>query len=191
MQEFTKEEVLQKLGLDKMPEARMKGLEQREIPSGGGMLKWKKACQLLDAIESAAFMRYCPDGIVVDQSLDPTSFDPSHSRIISIPTDRPAPVNPKITRATGISANNTAQDQYLYLWTEVVRYVMELGASAISPIRVFRTSGAEGTVPLLGAVFKLDYKIPDGLTREDIGSNLGWLSDKKNNAVLDESAPVA
>lgn len=176
--DYTQEDVLAELGLDQMPPARLPGLEQKKI-AGGGMLKWKKAVQLIDPIETAAFMRYAPDDIPFDQSLDPIPFSPDHSRALSIRTDVPIPMHPKIAKATGMTAEPTAQNHYIWLWIEVDRHLIELGAKAVSPVKIFRTSGAEGTWPLLGALFKLSFAVPDGLARADIGANWGVLSDRR------------
>lgn len=162
-----------------MPASRLAGADPVGNLNPRSQITFKMAVALIDPIESASFMRYIPDWVEVDNSLDPRAFSPDHSRAISIFTDVPIPTHPKITRATGISSLPTAQNQYLFLSLEIQRHIVELGAAAISPVHLFRTSGGEGHRPLLGAIFKVRYEIPDGLSREDIGANLGVLSEKR------------
>jgi hypothetical protein len=176
--EYTKETVLKDLGLDQMPAPRLKGLEHA-TPTGGSMLKWKKAVQLIDEIESCAFERFIPDALEIDQSMDPRSFNPDNSRVISIFTDIPIPMVERISRSTGITEAPTAENHYLWLALEVDRHVIELGAEACSPIKIFRLHGSDGTRPLLGAMFKLRF--PSNVAREDIGANWGLLSEKARN----------
>lgn len=178
--EYTKEDVLKELGLDQMPEARLPGSAPAGNINPRSNMKFKMAVQLIDAIESAAFMKYLPDWIVIDQSLDPRSFDPEHSRIMSLFTDIPIPMHPKIAKALGMTDQPHAQNHYIWLAQDVARHISELGASACSPVHIFRTSGAEGHRPMLGVIFKLKFDVPDGLTREHLGANLGLLSDKRN-----------
>lgn len=173
-----REDIRKELGLDKLPEARLPGAEPAGNLNPRSNITFRMAVQLIDPIESEAFMRYLPDWIQVDQSLDPTSFDPGHSRVMSLFTDQKIPMHPKIARALGMTDQPHAQNHYIWLAQDVARHVVELGAAATSPVRIFRTSGGDGNRPLLGAIFKLRYEIPTGLTREDIGSNLGLLMDK-------------
>lgn len=179
MEEYSKEAVLKELGLDQMPEARLKGSAPAGNTNPRSNITFKMAVQLVDPIESAAFMRYLPDWVPVDQSLDPRAFDPTTSRAMSLFTDAEIPMHPKIARALGMTSEPHAHNHYLWLMQDVVRHITELGAAAISPLHIFRTSGAEGHRPLLGVIFKLRYEIPDGLTREDIGANLGLLTEKR------------
>lgn len=178
--EYTKESVLADLGLDQMPAPRLKGLEHA-TPTGGSMLKWKKAVQLIDEIESGAFERFIPNGLEIDMSMDPRSFNPDHSRVISIFTDIPIPMVERISQSTGMTEAPTAENHYLWLALEVDRHVIELGAEACSPIKIFRLTGADGTRPLLGAMFKLRF--PSGKKREEIGANWGLLSEKRTSEV--------
>jgi hypothetical protein len=161
-----------------MPEARLQGVDKAP-PSATSMMTFKMAVSIVDPIESAAFMRYLPDRIRVDQDLDARDFSPDHSRAISIFTDEAIPLHPKIARALGMTEEPNAHNHYIWLANEVDRHLNELGAVSVSPVLIFRTSGGMGHRPLLGALFKLRYEIPDGQTRYDIGSNLGLLTDKR------------
>lgn len=174
-----REDIRRQLGLDKLPEARLKGAEPTGNINPRSNITFKMAVSLIDPIESEAFMRYLPDWIQVDQSLDPSSFDPNHSRVMSLFTDQRIPMHPKIARALKMTDQPHAQNHYIWLANEVARHITELGAVATSPVRIFRTSGGDGNRPLLGAIFKLRYEIPTGLSREDIGANLGLITDKR------------
>jgi len=164
------EEVLKTLGLDKLPDPRIP-VPDSHPPPGNGLLNFKKAVQLVDYLETAAFTKYIPDGVNIDQSMDSASFDPEASRCISLRTDLPIPSNRKVFGATGIGAEPNAQNHYLWLAQELGKHVEELGARAIAPPLVFRTNGANGTVPFLGLIMKLDLHIPDGKTVLDQGAN--------------------
>ncbi len=190
MQEYTEESVLKELGLNQLPAPRLKGLDKAP-PSGSSMIKWKMAVALIDTIETGAFERYIPDWIEIDQSIDPRSFDPDTSRALSVFTDIPIETIPeKIRNAIGLTLDGGARNHYIMLANDISRYVVELGAAAVSPIHVFRTNGAEGHRPILGAVFKLSYRIPDGQTRYDIGSNLGLLTERQPEIHLDENETI-
>ena len=179
-----REEVRKELGLDKLPEARLQGAEPAGNINPRSGITFRMAVQLIDPIESEAFMRYLPDWIPVDTSLDPTTFDPDHSRVMSLFTDAKIPMHPKIARALGMTEEPHAQNHYIWLAQDVARHLSELGAAATSPVRIFRTSGGDGNRPLLGAIFKLRYELADGLTRYDIGANLGVLTDKHRTPEL-------
>jgi len=174
-----REEIRKELGLDKLPEARLPGAEPAGNTNPRSNITFKMAVQLVDPIESEAFMRYLPDWIPVDQSLDPTSFDPQHSRAMSLFTDEKIPMHPKIARALGMTEVPHAQNHYIWLAQDVARHISELGAEAVSPVRIFRTSGGNGHRPMLGCIFKVRYDLPDGLTRADIGSNIGLIMDRR------------
>lgn len=179
-------EILSTLGLDKIPEPRYEVGDPHPGLTGSQLLNFKKALQLADSIESAAFMRFVPNAVVVDQALDPRAFSPQYSKAVMIRTDLPIPTGPKVQKVTGISSSPTADNHYRWLWIEIQRYITELGASAISPVLITRTSGAEGTVPLLIASFKLDLRPKDGQTMEDIGANLALLGPRAPEVRLDE-----
>ncbi len=179
-------EILQKLGLDTLPGPRYQVTDPHHIPSGSQLLNFKKALKLVDAIETAAFGRYIPDTLIVDQSLDSRAFSAAHSRAIMIRTDLPIPGGPKVFRSTGIGAEPNTHTHYLWLAQELKRHVDELGATAISPPLIFRTSGHDDTAPLLGAVFKLDLRPKDGQTAEDMGANWALLGPRAPQVHLDE-----
>lgn len=185
--DYTQEDVLRELGLDQMPEARLKGSAPENVNPRSN-ITFKMAVQLIDPIESAVFMRYMPDWIEIDQSLDPRTFDPEHSRIMSIFTDMKIPLHPKIARALGMTEEPHAQNHYIWMATDVERHILELGAAATSPVHIFRTSGGNGHRPMIGAIFKLRYDLAQGKTREDVGMNLGLLSDKRTPEIHTDEA---
>ncbi len=142
------------------------------------MLRYRKVLSLIDPIETAAFERYIPWGIQIDQSLDARVFHPEYTRAISIRSDVPIPTAARIEKSTGIGAAPTAHNHYLWLATELVRHRDELGFAACAPPLIFRTNGAEGTQPLVGWITKVRYAVPDGQTTLDVGSNWGLLTQK-------------
>ena len=179
------ETVLEKLGLDKLPEPRFE--VPHEIPKQGlgDLVSYRQAMAIHDPIETAAFHRYLDDWIVIDQSINTGSFDPESTRAVTIPWKREIPSNKRIFRSTGIGKEPNAHNHYLWMAQEVARHVTELGARAISPPWVFRTSGAEGTEALLGVIFKVDVRPENGQTKLDIGANWALLGPNKTQAILD------
>ena len=177
---------LEVLGLDRAPDPRYKVTDPHTVPSGKQLLNHKKAIQLVDAIESASFMRFVPDDIQIDQSLDARLFHPQYSRAVMLRTDLPVPSGPKIAKVLGITGEATAENHYRWLWVEVRRFITELGATAISPVLITRTNGANGTIPLLIASFKLDLRPATGQTFDDIGANLALLGHRAPEVRLDE-----
>jgi hypothetical protein len=98
----------------------------------------------------------------------------------------PVPSNRKVFRATGIGNEPNAHNHYLWLAQELGRHVEELGARAIAPPLIFRTSGATGTVPFLGCILKLDVRPKDGQTVLDQGANWALLGHRPPQVRLDE-----
>lgn len=143
------------------------------------MLRYRKVLSLIDPIETAAFERFIPWGIQIDQSLDARVFHPEYTRAISIRSDIPIPTVAKIERITGIGSAPTAHNHYLWLARELGRHQEELGFVACAPPLIFRTNGAEGTMPLVGWITKVRYELKDGLTRLDVGANWGLLTNKR------------
>lgn len=177
-----RDEVLKALGLSKTPDPRMEMPEEHPIPVGSAMLNFKKALQLVDPLETAAFERFIPNHIVIDQSLDARAFHPEASKCITFRTDLPIPSNRRVFSSTGIGTEQNAQNQYLWLSQELERHWTELGARAMAPPLLFRTNGSDGTVPLLGLMMKLDLRPSD-----DVGkANWGLLGHRMNKIELDE-----
>lgn len=180
------QEILSKLGLDRLPDPRYSVSAAHDVLSGARLLNHKKALKLVDPIESAAFMRFVPDDIVIDQSLDARIFSSTFSRAVMIRTDVKIPTGPKVFAATGIGAEPTAENHYRWLWVEIRKYIDGLGACAVSPILISRTHGADGTVPLLIASFKLDIRAKDGETIEDQAATWALLGPRAPEVRLDE-----
>lgn len=156
--------------------------EEHPIPVGSALLNFKKALQLVDPLESAAFEKYIPDGVVIDQTMDARVYHPEASKCITFRTDLPIPSNRRVFASTGIGTEQNAQNQYLWLAQELGRHWEELGARAMAPPLVFRTHGANGTVPLLGLMLKLDLRPKD----ENAKANWGLLGHREPTVVLDE-----
>lgn len=182
---MTNEEILDRLGLDKMPPPRIAGLEDsyKQMPSGSQLLNFKKALQLVDPIETAAFEPYIPDDVVIDQSIDPRSFSPDTSRAIMLRTDIPIPSNLRVFRSTGISRTPNAHNHYRWLGQELSRHMLEFGSRAVSPPLIFRTHGADKTAPLLGMIIKLDPR----KRHENAGANWALMGERVPEVVLDEN----
>lgn len=180
------EEALRALGLDKAPDPRYKVADPHTVPSGSQMLNHKKVLQLVDPIESAAFMRFLPDDILIDHSLDARVFHGSYSRSVLLRTDLPVPTGPKVQKVLGITNEATAENHYRWLWVEVRRYISGLGARAVSPVLISRTHGYGGTTPLLIASFKLDLRPKDGQTLDDLAANFALLGPRAPEVRLDE-----
>jgi hypothetical protein len=160
--------------------------DEHPVPVGSAMLNFKKALQLVDPLETAAFERYLPDGIVIDQSMDAAAFHPEASKCISFRTDLPIPSNTRVFASTGIGTEQNAQNQYLWLAQELGRHWEELGARAMAPPLVFRTNGHGGTVPLLGLIMKLDLRPAD----ERAGANWGLMGPRVSKVELDEDESI-
>jgi hypothetical protein len=185
-------DALKALGLDKAPDARVPGLwEQDAPPPGRALLHFRKAVQLVDPIETAAFEKYIPDGVIIDQSMDARHFHKDYSKCVMLRTDQPIPSNRRVFASTGIGVEPNAHNHYLWLAQELGRHFLEMGADAIAPPLLFRTSGADGTVPFLGLVMKLRPKIPDGQTALDVGANWAMLGPRTPEVVLEGNETTA
>jgi hypothetical protein len=184
-------DALERLGLDKAPEARLPGLwEQDAPPPGKALLNFKKALQLVDPIETASFEKYIPDGVVIDQAMDTRAFNPEASRCVMLRTDQPIPSNYRVFRSTGIGTEPNTNNHYMWLAQELGRHILELGARAISPPLIFRTSGSNGTVPFIGLIMKMDTRPADGMTVADQGANWGLLGQRAPEVRLDEDETI-
>ena len=185
-------EALKTLGLDRAPDARIPGLwEQDAPPPGRAMLHFKKALQLVDPIETAAFAKYIPDGVVIDQEMDARQFHRDYSKCVMLRTDQPIPSNRRVFAATGIGTEPNAHNHYLWLAQELGRHFLEMGAAAIAPPLLFRTSGADGTVPFLGLVMKLKVKRTDGADALDGGANWALMGPRSPKIELEGDESIS
>jgi len=176
-----RDEIKRQLGIDKLPPPRLEGLpDVADVQrlSGRGALRYRKLTSLIDPIETAAFVRYIPSDVCIDQTLDGRVFHPENSIARSIRTDIEIPVVPKVTAATGITAAPTAENHYIWLAGLLKWAKDELGFAACAPPLIFRTNGAQGTWPLLGFITMVRYEIPDGLTKWNLGARIGLLTPK-------------
>lgn len=187
-----KAEALKLLGLDRAPDARLPGLWEHDAPPPGrALLNFKKALQLVDMLETAAFEKYIPDGVVIDQTMDARAFSPEYSKCVMLRTDQPIPSNRRVFASTGIGVEPNAHNHYLWLAQELGRHVLELGARAIAPPLIFRTCGADETVPFLGLILKIDPRPTDGLTALDQGANWALLGQRPPEVRLDAGETVS
>jgi hypothetical protein len=170
-------EALDDLGLSEEPAQRWETTPG--IPDLGGLVQFKKALSCIDPLDTAAFEHYIPDSVVIDQAIDTRAYVRGWSRAIVIPTDVPIPTGPMVTRSTGIYSEPTAPNHYRWLALEVKRHFDELGARAIGPPLIFRTSGYGGTRPLLGVIMKLDLTPPDGQDWQP-AANWGMLHNQRD-----------
>lgn len=180
-----RQQALDALGLANAPAPRLPGLwEQPAAPPGKQILNFKKALQLVDPIETATFAKYIPDDVIIDQAMDARSFSTEGSKCVMLRTDVPIPSVRAVFRSTGIGSEPNAHNHYLWLGQELGRHFLELGARAMAPPLVFRTNGANGTVPFLGLVMRLDLRPKDGQTVLDQGANWALMGEKRAPRVV-------
>ena len=162
-----RESIRKELGLDTLPAPRGPVPQEHPPVSPGGLLNFHKALSCVDALSTAAFERFIPPSVVIDQSLSARTFHPFFSKAVSIRTDLPPPVDERITRLTGIPYERS--DRAFFAWlAQELRILFEGHAPrASSPPLIFRTDGFEGTVPLMGFIVFFDMSPADGETLED------------------------
>jgi len=176
-----KAEVAKELGLADVPRPRYDDLpEVHDLPTVREKWNFMKAVALVDPLASAAFMNYLPSRLVVDQSINPREYRQGWSWCTHVRTDKPIPVNRKITAATGIGHGRNEKNWYGWLAQWVLRVYTELNARSVSPCLVWRTRGERKRgryviVPVLGVIFKLDRTPPDGRRIEDMVNQMGLL----------------
>lgn len=174
-------EVVKELGFASMPVPRYEDLPKTHDVSAV-QEKWNfmKALTCVDVLASARFMNYLPNGIVVDQSMDPRSFKRGWTTALKLDTSQPIPVNNKITAATGIGHELNESNWYTWLAQHLWWYYQESGAKAISPCLVFRTRGEKKrrrwvARPMLGVTCMMDRSSPYSTVELSQGAQIGML----------------
>jgi hypothetical protein len=178
-------DMLRELRLDKIPQPREAVPSPRaDIRNSGQIINFKKALACVDALETAAFERFIPDGVTVNQSVDTRTFVPGWSMAFMVPTDQPVPMNEKVAAAlkVNITDASTKAAYFAELGSQIRRAYSEYGARSISPPLVFSTSGAKTevgrrTTPFIGVIVTFDRTPPDGLTELDLMQDVGVLAD--------------
>jgi len=189
-------EIARALGLDKPPVPRCEVPEPNHPIPAEFKPGFYKALALVDYIETWAFERFIPNFCVVDLAMDAASYSPGFSFAILMRTDVPPPSNTKIFHATGIKPGSTVPENY-YRWLgiAVADHYRQLGASAMARPLIFRTKGGRerrGGVtnryyPMIGAIMKFARKPSDGLTREDLMTDVGVLLTKPRQKVTENA----
>lgn len=178
--------ILKELHLERIPQPRYDvPIPRASIEDGTALINHKKAMSCVDVLETAAFERYIPNAIIIDKSLDARVFIPGWSYAICVPTDRPTPVNSKVTTATGITSQINRENHFLELAVCLQRAYDEYAARGMSPPLIWRTSGALGadnrpTIPLLGCSVVFDRRPTDGRSAEDIMNDVGIIAPKED-----------
>lgn len=190
MLEITK--ALRELGLKRIPTPRAAAPPPRAgIEDAAKLFNFRKALSCVDPLDTASFSRYIPEKIVIDHSLDPRRFVPGWTYAICVPTDVPVPSNDVVYRATGISSSPTKRNFYLELAGSLLRAYNEYGARAMSRPLIFRTSGYQGTRPLMGVIVTFDRTPPEGCTQEDIMARVGVLAEHDDLIETQDEAEAA
>lgn len=172
----TLEDIKKRLGIDQLPEPRYEMATPNRDPS---TVKLWKALQLVDAIETAAFERYIPSKIIIDQSINSYSLTVSNTFGAAVRTDVPIPSHVKIEKATGIGTAPHAHNHYNWLAQKLGQHWDELGPVGCSSPLVWRTYGGRGEKPLVGLIFHLSF-LPGN--RLDVGANWAVLTPKTNES---------
>lgn len=178
-------DLLRELKLEKIPQPREAVPSPRaDIRNSSQIINFKKAVACVDALETAAFERFIPDGVSVNQQVDTRTFVPGWSMAFMVPTDRPVPMNEKLAALMNVKLTDasTKAAYFAELGTQIRRAYSEYGARSISPPLVFSTSGAKteigkSTTPFIGVIVTFDRTPPDGLTELDLMNDVGVLAD--------------
>jgi hypothetical protein len=178
--------ICKELGIDDLPASRYDDVPEEHPPvTGSGLMTYKKVLALIDPLATAAFEKFIPAHIVVDQSFSAREFHPFLCKAISFRTDLPVPSNDLIYRSTGVPAGIGEKAWYPWLAVELQKMYDGFGAQAISPPLLWRTNGYEGTVPLIGFIVKLDIRPKAGETLEDTTASMGLLAPPDLTSGLD------
>ena len=175
---------LKELHLERIPTPRMEvPIPRASMANAGQLVNFKKALSCVDPIETAAFERFLPGDVKIDQSLPNRHFVPGWSYALCVPTDTPLPVNERITFATGAGSQPNRENCFVELAIGLRRAYYEYGARGMSQPLVWRTSGAPGsdgrpTAALLGVCVTFDRRPPDGETSEALMNDVGLIAPK-------------
>ena len=175
-------EIADDLGLSELPPPRY-GDIPKEMASPeelGEVMRFKKALTLVDPIATAAFSRFIPNQMIVDQGIDARGWSRGYSFAVQIRTDKPPVVNRKVTAATGITKELNERNFYAQIALRMYQLYVEMGAHCVSPPLIFRTTVKDrrtGARPLIGAIFKFGRVPRDGSLLESIQSGWGLLHD--------------
>ncbi len=163
-------ETLRKMGLSEAPKPRYDDLPApMGSPDISKLVNFNKAKLLVDPLLTAKFTRYIPDAMLVDQQIDSLSYRPDWCFCFHVDTTVPPPVNPKITRVTGIAAVIDDGNFMLWLGREIENHANVLGTFKIGPPQVFRTK------EMMGVMVKYDRTPKYGETIHDAEAQIGLL----------------
>ena len=174
-------EVAKALGMDSIPKPRYDDLPAvHDVSSVQERWNFMKALACVDSLGTAAFHKYLPDRLVIDQQMNAREFRRGWSYAIHLDTSKPVPSNRKIKAATGIGTGRNESNWYGWLAQWCMRAYEELGARKMAPPLLWRTRGEKlhgryAIVPVLGVIIKLDRTPPDGLRMEDLAGSVGIL----------------
>src|SRR5215471_3656206 len=104
-----------------------------------GLITFKKSLMLVDALRTFAFERYLDDRMVIDQSMDASYWSPQQSWALQVPTDRPPPVNERITNATGIRGEIGDPNYFIWLNNKLYETYQLVGALAMARPLIWAT----------------------------------------------------
>ncbi len=174
-------EHLKQLKISEIPKPRYEDLPETIDQNDAieKMVNYKKALLLVDPILTARFERFIPDDIVIDQRIDARQYKHGMMFCPLVRTDVKPPVNPLITRVTGVTEFLDLDNFMRYVAVEMRRQYTLIGATAMAPPLLFSTRGKGKRIhSLLGAICKFDTTPPDALTQDDIMAAEGIMIPK-------------
>jgi len=163
-------EVAKMLGLDGAPRPRYDDLPKAMDPvDQAKRANFRKALKCADPIASLAFMRYLPNKLVIDQTMDARVWKDGYSFAATTRTDAALPVNRKIAAATGLTSVPCEKNWYNLLSQKIMLFYEYYGAVAMSPPIIFRSRGEKtkfgryfgqrmDIAAMVGVLFKLDHR---------------------------------
>jgi hypothetical protein len=173
-------EILRECGLAEVPKIRYEDLPG---PVGSTdtsrLVNWAKARQLVDPLMSARFERFIPDDIVIDLTIDTSSFKDEWSICPTVRRDIKPPVNDLVTRQTGITESLDLDNLMRWLALEIGNIATAFGTKRMGRPMVWMTTQKDesrGIYPLLGVMCKFDRTPPYGMTQDEMTANLGVLT---------------
>lgn len=178
--------ILKELHLERVPEPREAvPMPRATYRDSSNIINFRKALSCVDSLETAAFSRFIPDNVTVNQQIDTRSYVPTWSLAFMIPTDQPVPMNEKVAAflKVKITDAHTKEAYFAELGAQISNAYSQYGARAISPPLVFSTSGAKtetgkSTTPFLGVIVTFDRTPPDGQTQLDITNDVGVMAEQ-------------